>query len=36
VLLNGSTLPRTGPQTVAVTVQNNEKADTLRVDVECV
>ena len=36
VILNGSTLPKTGPQTVPVTVQNNEKADTLRVDVECV
>jgi hypothetical protein len=35
VLLNGSTLPKTGPQTVAVTVRNNEKTDTLRVDVEC-
>jgi hypothetical protein len=35
VLLNGSTLPKTGPQTVAVTVRNNEKANTLRVDVEC-
>lgn len=35
VLLNGSTLPTTGPQTVPVTVRNNEKTDTLRVDVEC-
>lgn len=35
VLLNGSTLPATGPQTVAVNVSNNEKVDTLRVDVEC-
>jgi len=36
VILNGSTLPTTGPQTVPVTVQNNEKSETLRVDVECV
>ena len=36
VLLNGSTLPTTGPQTVPVVVHNNEKTDTLRVDVECV
>jgi hypothetical protein len=36
VLLNGSPLPNTGPQTVAVTVHNNEKSETLRVDVECV
>jgi hypothetical protein len=36
VLLNGSTLPTTGPQTVAVVVRNNAKTDTLRVDVECV
>jgi hypothetical protein len=35
VMLNGSTLPKTGPQTVSVTVHNNEKAETLRVDVEC-
>jgi hypothetical protein len=35
VMLNGSTLPKTGPQTVAVTVHNNEKTETLRVDVEC-
>jgi hypothetical protein len=35
VLLNGSTLPKTGPQKVAVVVQSNEKTDTLRVDVEC-
>lgn len=35
VMLNGSTLPTTGPQTVPVTVKNNEKTDTLRVDVEC-
>jgi len=32
---NGSTLPKTGPQTVPVTVHNNEKTETLRVDVEC-
>jgi hypothetical protein len=36
VLLNGVTLPTTGPQTVPVIVKNNEKAQTLRVDVECV
>ena len=36
VLLNGSALPTTGPQTVPVTVHNNEKQVTLRVDVECV
>jgi hypothetical protein len=36
VILNGSTLPATGPQTVPVTVHNNEKSETLRVDVECV
>jgi hypothetical protein len=36
VLLNGSALPKTGPQTVAVGVQGNLKTDTLRVDVECV
>jgi len=35
VLLNGSTLPTTGPQTVPVVVKNTEKTDTLRVDVEC-
>jgi hypothetical protein len=35
VMLNGSTLPKTGPQAVAVTVHNNEKLVTLRVDVEC-
>jgi len=35
VILNGQTLPKTGPQTVPVTVHNNEKGDTLRVDVEC-
>ena len=35
VILNGQTLPKTGPQSVAVTVHNNEKGDTLRVDVEC-
>jgi hypothetical protein len=35
VMLNGSTLPTTGPQTVQVTVHNNEKSETLRVDVEC-
>lgn len=35
VLLNGSALPKTGPQTVAVKVTSNEKTDTLRVDVEC-
>jgi hypothetical protein len=36
VLRNGVTLPTTGPQTVPVIVKNNEKTDTLRVDVECV
>src|SRR5215470_10711717 len=36
VIVNGSTLPKTGPQTVPVTVHNNEKGETLRVDVECV
>jgi hypothetical protein len=36
VILNGSTLPNTGPQAVPVTVHNNEKSETLRVDVECV
>lgn len=36
VLLNGSALPKTGPQTVAVVVRNNEKTNTLRVDIECV
>jgi hypothetical protein len=36
VLLNGATLRTTGPQTVPVTVQNNEKLVTLRVDIECV
>jgi hypothetical protein len=36
VILNGSTLPKTGPQTVPVIVHNNEKGETLRVDVECV
>lgn len=35
VILNGQTLPKTGPQTVPVTVHNNEKGETLRVDVEC-
>jgi hypothetical protein len=35
VMLNGSTLPKTGPQTVSVSVHNNEKTATLRVDVEC-
>jgi hypothetical protein len=35
VLVNGSALPTTGPQTVAVVVRNNPKTDTLRVDVEC-
>ena len=35
VIVNGSTLPKTGPQTVQVTVHNNEKGETLRVDVEC-
>jgi hypothetical protein len=35
VMLNGSTLPKTGPQTVSVSVHSNEKTDTLRVDVEC-
>jgi hypothetical protein len=35
VMVNGSTLQKTGPQKVAVTVHNNEKTDTLRVDVEC-
>jgi hypothetical protein len=36
VMLNGSTLPKTGPQTVPVNVHNNTKTETLRVDVECV
>jgi hypothetical protein len=36
VILNGQTLPKTGPQTVQVIVHNNEKGETLRVDVECV
>jgi len=35
VQLNGSTLPKTGPQTVAVIVHSNERVSTLRVDVEC-
>jgi hypothetical protein len=35
VMLNGSTLPKTGPQTVPVNVHNNTKTETLRVDVEC-
>jgi hypothetical protein len=35
VLLNGSPLPKTGPQTVAVNVHGSEKSATLRVDVEC-
>lgn len=35
VLLNGKTLPKTGPQNVSVQVQQNETRDTLRVDVEC-
>jgi hypothetical protein len=35
VMVNGSTQPKTGAQAVAVTVHNNEKTDTLRVDVEC-
>jgi hypothetical protein len=35
VLLNGSVLPKTGPQRVAVKVTTNENTDTLRVDVEC-
>jgi hypothetical protein len=35
VMRNGSTLAKTGPQTVAVNVTNNTKAETLRVDVEC-
>jgi hypothetical protein len=34
-MVNGATQPKTGPQTAAVTVHNNEKTDTLRVDVEC-
>jgi hypothetical protein len=34
-MLNGSTLPKTGPQKVSVNVHNNEKTETLRVDVEC-
>lgn len=36
VILNGQTLPKTGPQTVPVNVHNNTKTETLRVDVECV
>jgi hypothetical protein len=36
ILVDGSALPNTGPQTVAVVVHNNEKQVTLRVDVECV
>ncbi|MGE5289969.1 MAG: hypothetical protein ACM3ML_22845 [Micromonosporaceae bacterium] len=35
VMRNGSTLPKTGPQTVPVNVHNNTKTETLRVDVEC-
>lgn len=35
VLVNGSALPKTGPQTVAIPVHGNEKTETLRVDVEC-
>jgi hypothetical protein len=35
ILVNGSLLSTTGPQTVAVKVTTNEKTDTLRVDVEC-
>ncbi len=35
VMRNGSTLPKTGPQTVPVTVHNNTRTETLRVDVEC-
>jgi hypothetical protein len=35
VILNGATLPKTGPQSVQVIVHNNEKGETLRVDVEC-
>jgi hypothetical protein len=35
VMRNGSTLPKTGPQTVAVNVPNNTKKETFRVDVEC-
>lgn len=35
VIVNGSTLSTTGPQTVPVRVQNNERTETLRVDVEC-
>jgi hypothetical protein len=34
-MLNGATLPKTGRQKVSVTVHNNEKSETLRVDVEC-
>ena len=35
VMRDGLTLPKTGPQTVSVTVHNNTKSETLRVDVEC-
>jgi hypothetical protein len=35
VMRNGATLPKTGPQTVAVTVHSNNSPETLRVDVEC-
>jgi hypothetical protein len=35
VTVEGTTLAKTGPQTVAVVVHANEKVDTLRVDVEC-